>query len=374
MKFLFYFGHPAQYLSARETIKRLSKKKGNQVIILIKTKDVLEDLIKKDGIEYTNILPKERGSTKLAILLSLFHRILIILPILLKKRPDLLIGTDAALAQLGKILSINRVTIIEDDYPIVKHLADLTYPFTQTILCPEVCDVGGWESKKVGYEGYMKLGYLHPSVFTHDNTIKEKYFMSKKYALIRLSRLAAHHDIGIQGINENLLNEIIQRVRENGYDVWISAEGKLTEKYRCYCLNIDPTDMHHILASASLLVSDSQSMSVEASMLGVPSLRYSSFVGKISVLNELENRYGLTFGIQLGEKEKLLLKIDELLTNKELYATFQQKRRKMLDEKIDSTTFWVWFLENYPVSKKYMIDKKATQYSSKYAHVNYRKN
>ncbi|GAB3993250.1 DUF354 domain-containing protein [Spirosoma daeguense] len=352
MKFLFYFAHPAQYLALRETIVRLSSREKHTITILIKTKDVLEELIKTDGLSYTNILPKERGATRLAMLLSLFKRMRIILPIILKQKPDLLIGTDAALAQLGKLLNIHRITILEDDYAVIKNLADLTFPFTQTILCPDVCNVGSWQSKKVGYKGYMKLGYLHPNVFTADNTIPIKYGIPKDYVLIRLSRLAAHHDIGVRGLDENLLDQIIQTAKKRNYSIRISAEGQVAPKYNPYLLQIGPSDIHHVLANAKLLISDSQSMSVEASMLGIPSIRYSSLVNRISVLTELETKYNLTIGIQIGETEMLLSKINELLSSTDLYERFQNKRRKMLADKIDVTSFWVDFFENYPKSKQ----------------------
>jgi predicted glycosyltransferase len=74
MKILFYFGHPAQYLFLRETIMRLIDK-GHSIKILIKTKDVLEDLLLQDRLEYVNILPHERGKSKIAIAFSLLKGI-----------------------------------------------------------------------------------------------------------------------------------------------------------------------------------------------------------------------------------------------------------------------------------------------------------
>jgi predicted glycosyltransferase len=168
MKILIYFGHPAQYLFLRESVRRLSKR-GHKVTLLIKTKDVLETLIKKDGFDYINILQQERGSAKISIALSLLKRNLKILPIVLKTKPDLLISGDPSIAQLGRLLNIRRITITEDDYAVIKTLSKLANPFTETILCPVVCDVGKWGRKKIGYHGYMKLGYLHPNVFKPNN-------------------------------------------------------------------------------------------------------------------------------------------------------------------------------------------------------------
>jgi predicted glycosyltransferase len=353
MKILLYFGHPAQYLFLRETIRRLISK-GFQVKILIKTKDVLENLLILDGFEYTNILPEERGKSKLAIAYSLLKRNLVLFPILLRFKPNLVVGTDASIAQMGKLFNINRITITEDDYAVIKTLGDLTYPFTQTILCPKVCSVGKWDAKKIGYAGYMKLGYLHPNVFSQDKKIIEEYKLKKDYVIIRLAKLTAHHDFGIKGISYDFLEKLISIIEGKSMQVYISSEGALDDNYKKYLLKINPKDMHHVLSFASLLICDSQSMSVEAAMLGVPSLRYSSFSGRISVLEELEHNYGLTFGINPEYPERLISKLEELLAVSNLRGEFQLRKEKMLADKIDVTAFLVWFIENYPSSVKKM--------------------
>ena len=46
-------------------------------------------------------------------------------------------------------------------------------------------------------------------------------------------------------------------------------------------------------------------MAVEASVLGVPSVRYNSFYRKSSVLDELEYKFGLTFGFHAGAENEL---------------------------------------------------------------------
>ncbi len=364
MKILFYFGHPAQYLFLRETMIRL-KKKGVNIKILIKTKDVLEELLSKDGFEYTNILLQERGKSKILIALSLLKRELKILPIIIKYKPDILISTDAPFAQLGKLLGIHRITITEDDYEVIKTLGKLTYPFTEIILCPEVCEVGKWGHKKVGYSGYMKLGYLHPNVFSKDKTIIKKYNFSDKYVIIRLAKLTAHHDFGIKGIDSTFVLRIIATFEKQSYRVYISAEGEIEEQFDKYLLQINSNEMHQVLASASFLICDSQSMSVEAAMLGVPSIRFSSFAGRISVLEELEHKYQLTFGIKPDKPELLFNKIKELFELPNLKEEFQDRRKKMLKDKIDVTTFMVWLIENYPESVKIMKENPDYQYRFK---------
>ncbi len=88
MKIMFYFGHPAQYLFLREAVSRL-KSQDYSIIILIKTKDVLEDLLLEDNVEYTNILPRQRGSSKTSIITSLIKRVAKVFPLVLKEKPNL---------------------------------------------------------------------------------------------------------------------------------------------------------------------------------------------------------------------------------------------------------------------------------------------
>ena len=363
-KFLFYFGHPAQYFFLRATIRNLIVA-GHKVTMLIKTKDVLEDLIKADGFEYINILPQQRGLSKTAIVFSLVKRIFAILPILIKGRPTLMVSSDSSIAILGKILGISRITITEDDYGVIKHLADLTYPFTETILCPEVCDVGKFGQKKIGYAGYMKLGYLHPNVFTPDRKVVEAYQLPDKFILIRLARLTAHHDFGIQGISKFILQNLISVSKEYGSRVFISSETDLDRAFEQYHLKIAPTDLHHILAYASMLISDSQSMSVEAAMLGTPSIRFSSFAGRITVLEELEHRYQLSFGIVPTDQDKLFKKLRELLVEENMNSIFKQRRDTMLRDKIDVTMFLTWFLQEYPASREIMQQTPDKQFEFK---------
>lgn len=345
MKILFYFGHPAQYLFLRETIRRLKSDGNYEILILIKTKDVLETLLRADNLTYQNILVNERGITKFAIIASFFKRLMIIAKIFLKEKPNLVVGTDATIAQLGFIFGIKRITITEDDYSVIKTLGRLTYPFTQYILCPNVCNVGRWEKKKIGYEGYMKLGYLHPSIFIPEKDKLIKYKLFKKFVIVRLARLTAHHDFGISGIKYDILDKLIEYLNNKGYEVYISSESSLDKNYEAFKLNIQPEDMHHILSYASLLICDSQSMSVEAAMLGVPSIRYSSFAGKISVLEELEHVFRLTFGITPGDDEKLFKTLGELMSINNLDAEFKERQKYMLSKKINVTEFVELFIK-----------------------------
>lgn len=363
MRILVYLGHPAQFHFCKNIVLKLQDH-GHEVKILLKTKDMLEQLIQTNGFQYENIQVIKRKNNKLAILFASLRRTIHVLNIAKKFKADILIGTDASIAQTGFLLRKPAITTLEDDFEVISSLAKLTFPFTTAIVVPSVCNVGKWDYKKLSYEGYMKLAYLHPNNFTPDKKIVSKYISTDKYCIIRLTQLTAHHDNGIKGLNVSLVKEILKIAKEKGYRVYISSEENLEKCFSSYQLKIDENDIHHLMSFSSLLISDSQSMSVEAAMLGVPSLRFSDFAGRISVLEELETKYMLTFGIKTNRPEELIGRVNELLSNSSLETLFQERRQKMLADKIDVTAFFVWFIENYPESETIM--RKNSQYQLKF--------
>jgi predicted glycosyltransferase len=346
MNILVYAGHPAQYHFFKNAIRKLESD-GHKVKLLIKTKDILEDLVQEDGIEYENIQPKLRKNSKLSILLAAVKRTKRVMSIARKFKADILVGGDSSIAWSGWLLGRPSITVLEDDIEVVHSYARITYPFSKTILVPRVCRVGKWEKKKIPYDGYMKLAYLHPSYFAPDEEIVRSYGIAEPFMLVRLAKLTAYHDTGINGLDVSLVQKVIEISESRGYRVYITSEGDVDDSLKQYQLKIRHKDIHHIIAFSSMLVSDSQSMSVEAAVLGIPSIRFSDFSGRISVLEELENKYRLTFGIKTSEPQALLDKFSELLRLDGLKEDFQQRRLAMLKDKIDVTAFLVSFIENY---------------------------
>ena len=361
MKILIYIGHPAQYHFFKYTIKNL-KADGHDVRILINTKDILEQLLQEDGVQYENIQEKVRKNSKWGIFSASLRRTWEVLRVARTFRADLLIGTDSSIAQAGWLIGKPTMTTLEDDVEIIKNLARLTYPFTTDILVPTACCVGRWGRKKIGYAGYMKLAYLHPNYFTPNGEVVAAYGINGKYILVRLAKLTAHHDVGIKGLDKVVVAKVLGIAERAGYRVFISSESKVDKQFEKYQLKIRHTDIHHVMAFASLLISDSQSMSVEAAMLGVPNIRFSDFSGRIRVLEELENEYGLTLGIKTNESERLLDEVEKILLRSNAREEYDQQRAKMLREKIDVTAFFTWFIENYPHSRLVMRETPNYQY------------
>lgn len=365
MRLLIYCAHPAQFHFYKNIIIRLNSK-GHIVKLLIKSKDILETLVKEDGLEYKNILPEPRGNSALSLFYSLIKREVRILKAALKFKPDLLIGSDASVTHVGWLLRKPRIIVGEDDYHIVKVHNWLMMPFVTAILAPTVCNLGPFEKKKIGFNGYLKSSYLHPDVFQPEYNIVKEAGLNEPFCLIRSVGLSAHHDKGMKGLNPAIILTLITKLISSGFHVYLDSEDELPPELIQYRSEIKKTMMHHIMAFAALVISDSQSMSVEASLLGVPSIRFNDFSGKISVLEELEHKYQLTFGIPSTEPDRLFEKVDELMAEKNLKEIFHERKNKMMKEKINTLDFVVWFLDRFPESLDNLKSKGGTFYPEIY--------
>lgn len=351
MNFLFFLVHPSKYHVFKNTINRL-KSNGHTVEVVITSKDVLEELVKNEGWEYTNIFPEGRKmkgvNPKISAAINAIRTISRLRRYLKNKRYDLFI-TDDLIVINGKLRKIPTIHFQDDDITAVPESALLFY-FATHILSPSVSNFGKYQYKKIPFLGYKELGGLHPNVFTPDHSIVQKFNKNNEpYFIIRLVSLRATHDIGKSGLNNADVLKLINRLEQHG-KVYITAERELPVEFERYRINIRPNDIAHALSFAQFLISDSQTMSAEAGVLGTPYIRFNDFVDKISYLGELENIYKLGVGIKTKDKEKLFIQVEDFLNNKDLKEEWQIKRKKMLEDKIDLTAFMVWLFENYPKS------------------------
>ena len=241
---------------------------------------------------------------------------------------------------------------------------------------------------------------------------------------MRFASLNAHHDSGIKGINTEIAQRLIDILENSGSPtgldhfesdpasacslsadlgnklvpqnptdpsqlvpfstnspttnstsgnkprIYITSERPLEPQFEQYRIKINPLDMHHVMAFASLYIGDSQTMAAEAGVLGVPFVRFNDFVGRIGYLKELEDVYELGYGIhatplaanssirrndgsvQPSGVEALYKRVEQLVAmpSEERKATFQTRRERMLSEKIDCAKFLTYFIESYPQS------------------------
>lgn len=348
MKILIYLGHPAHFHNYKNTIAAL-KEQGHQVEVLIKKKDILEDLLRNAGIPYHNILEEGRKNSKVGILVGTAKRVWRLNRFCRVFKPDLLTGTSVENSIIGPFRHIPVININEDDAKVVPLYAKMSYPGASVILCPTTCDCGKWNKKAVKYEGYQELAYLHPNNFTPDKTAVEKYFPTNKpYFIIRFASLNAHHDNGIRGISAEIAQKLVDILEPYGR-IYITSERQLEPQFEKYRIVINPLDIHHVLAFADLYIGDSQTMAAEAGVLGTPFVRFNDFVGRIGYLRELEEKYQLGFGIKPDDVCTLYKTVESLVRMNDKSIVFGERKKRMLSEKIDYSQFLTAFLLHYPI-------------------------
>lgn len=352
MRIALFLGHPAHFHMLKHAAAIL-KQDGHEIYFVIKKKDILETLCQDAGLNYIKIR-EGRSNSKLGLVRSVLAMEWHMLRFIKRNKIDILVGSTLSFAT-AKLARKPVVVIGEDDANVVPRYAKMVYPFATVIFSPVSCNNGRWEYKSVKYPGFQKLATLHPNWFSADKKVVQENGIdpNKPYFLIRFAKLNAHHDAGVNGISTEIAQRLIDILSPHG-KIYITSERPLEPQFEQYRLHINPLDIHHIMAFATLYIGDSQSMANEAAMLGTPSLRFNDFVGakKIGVMEELEHVYGLTYGISSHEPERLYAKVGELLAMPNLREEFQKRRQKMLAEKIDVTAFLVYFIEGYPATVK----------------------
>jgi len=333
---LFDLGHPAHVHLFKNLIFHL-KKKQQAVLVTSRKKDVANDLLEYFGIPYISLSSPQ--SKSLLIIGELLKRDFSIFKLHKKYKFCLALGTSVSIAHLSALTKVKSFVFEEDDDEVVPPLPALTYPFASKIVNPKCLKFKKWEKKRLFHDSYHELAYLHPDHFSPDVSVLKKYQLEpQQYIIQRSSALKAHHDVDKKGLDIETLENLKDLIQD--YHVVSSVESQGEQK-------ILPWDMHHVLSFSKLLISDSQTMTAEAACLGVPSIRYSSFVGRISYLEELEHRYGLTFGFIPGDDKNMYAKVKELLQTANLSDTWQKKRENMLSEKIDFFKWMVKLVDSY---------------------------
>lgn len=347
MRILFFIVHPAKFRLFRDTVNTL-KSKGHTVDWVIVTKDTLEDFVKTEKWDYTNIFPEGRRIKIKPVLLGTAINMLITLYRLFKytwgKKYDLFITSDI-LSFVGWVKRTPTLVFQDDDFSIVPEYSPIWF-FATKVLAPESCNLGPLNYKKVSYKGSHKWAYCNPKYFKPDyNYVKSFNPLGEKYFLIRLVSLTASHDRGKKGLNDSILGRLVNTLEKHG-KVYIMSERELPLEYESMRLKLEPIHHLHAMYYAEMFVGDSQTMVSEAGLLGTPTIRFNDFVGKIGYLKE-EESYGLSYGFSTSQGEEMLEKVNEMLSQKDLKKEWKRRVQKYDSEHIDVTKFYIETIESY---------------------------
>ncbi len=362
MNILVDIGHPGQVHLFRYVIQKL-KDHQHHLTITVKDLPTAKKLLEAFQMPYISL--GRKFDSILLKGLSQFSYDCNLLKIANKSNIDIAVGSSITIAHASAFIKMKSVLLDDDDAKAVRLFSLFAHPFADCIVSPDALSHERNNNKGITFKGTHELFYLHPDYFKPDiSVVKEAGIdIETPFFILRFVSGKAYHDAGEKWMTMNQKLKIIDIIKEFG-NVFVTTERKIEPELEKWQLKISPEKIHHLMYYASMFIGDSQTMTSEAAILGTPALKCNTFAHKLSVPNMLEDKYDLCYSYQPDEFERMCLKIRELLQRKDLKEEWTQKRERFLSETINPTDFLVWFIENYPESKR--IIKQNPDYQNNF--------
>lgn len=348
-RILFDLGHPAHVHLFHPVIEQMSRR-GHVCRVTARAKDVTTRLLEHYGHRYHLLAPLGRRLS--GQLRELIQREWNLFRFARHEAIDLIVGTSVNAARVARYLGIESVIVNEDDVSAVPSWKWLGYPFATRIVTPDCLRYERWGTRHFTYPGNQELFYLHPNRFQADASVRKKLGLhpTERYGVVRLSALQAHHDLLARGITDQLLAEIVD-LCEGTCRVLITSERPLPARWEPRRVPAPPEEMLNILALATFVVGDSQTMIAEAAVLGRPAFRLSSFVGKLAYLHDLEQAR-LAFGFLPGAERQLVDQLKLILQDPHYQMENLRRRERWLASQIDPLPWFCDLLETGPDNQR----------------------
>ncbi len=364
MKVLFVCFHPVDPLVVINSAKKIEKKNGKVLFIIIEKEGIIKNIVSSYGFNNKVIgINKKSVIGKILFTFKIVSKLLIIIN---RFKPDIVFSPTSPYTSLACAISkAKSICWVDTETATINikyshwHVNSILLPFSFYNKLPY--------KNIIKYNGYKELAYLHPNNFKPNKDVLTELNLneSDKIVLMRFSALNAMHDIGLKSealVNDDKILEFIKNI-ENKYNakVFISVtERNLDNRFEKYKLTIAPEKYIHLLSFCSLYIGEGTTTASEAGVLGVPWVNIQKT--KRGYLIDQENTYGL--GIRTDDIDFAFRKAEEYLSDKNIKITWQKKRDKLLSDKIDVSAFLSWFIENYPESHKIM--KENPDYQNKF--------
>lgn len=359
MKILIDIAHPGHVHLFKNVYTELIKK-GHTVYVSTREIPIAIRLLNFYNIPFCNLGSKR--NTLIGKIVATLKQDVTLFKFVRKNSIDIGISSSIVLSHVAKF-SFMKSLIFDDDDDIAEPLVvKYGHPFADTVLSPQ--SIVRKTSNNIEYQGTHELAYLHPNRFQPDENVLNELGIKKgeKYFVLRFVAFKAHHDNGQYGINKEQKHRILELLKLYGR-IFITSENPIEPEFEEYRLPVPPEKIHSLIFYATLFLGDSQTMTSEAAIIGVPALKCNTFAGKLSIPNKLENKYGLCYSYQPTEFENFYAHIQQLLEKENLKYEWKQKRANFLKDNIDVSAFFVWFIENFPESKKIIKENPGLQYN-----------
>ena len=346
MKILIDIGHPAHVHYFKNFIWTM-RKKGHEFLITARNRQHVFDLLRAYNFDYVN-----RGKGSSNILGKIFYipnADFLLYKVAKKFKADLFLSFSSMYAaHASKMLRKPHIAFDDTEHAKFEHM--LYVPFTD-VVCTPSCFQKDFGKKHMRFNGYMELCYLHPNYFKPNPEVLDELNLNKddKFFVLRFVSWGASHDVGQMGLSLKDKLDMVKELEKHGR-VIITSEEPLIADLERYRNILSPEKIHDLLYYATMYIGEGATMASESAILGTPSLYVNTL--SLGYIAEESERYGLIniFSDPKKGQESSLKKALELIENKNLKRDWQEKRDRMLSDKIDVTKFMVDFVENYPKS------------------------
>lgn len=345
MRILVDIGHPAHVHYFKHAIA-IWKAHGHEVIITARDRNHIADLLKDQGLEFTN---RGKGSdSKLGKLMYMAYADLLLLGVVLRKWPDIYISFSSPYAaQISWLFRKPHICLNDTEHTDRSH-SIFTYPFSSTILTPK-CYKNDLGPKHYKLNSVIEGLYLSNGRFVPDTEVIRKLRgpEDQDYVLVRFVSWKAHHDYGQSGMSDQVKRDLIDLLKTR-YKVYVSAEGDIPQEYRGMEIKIEVSQMHDAIAGAQMFVGESGTMASESAFLGVPAL----YINSLPLMGYLamEQEHGLLKHFR--KSDGIVEFLRSWMDDPDLKTRAEDNAAKLRGSFNDPTDVLVKLVENYPEELK----------------------
>ena len=344
MNILIDIGHPG-HVHLLHGVAEEMKKRGHKVFYSVRDIPVAKRLMEHYGMTPWVDLGGKKDSL-MGKAQTVLSQDMQLLRFVRKNHIDLGLSSGLVLSHVSRLTKMKSFMFDDDDDAAEPLVTKYGHPLTDIVFTPDC--IHRKTKHAVYYAGTHELAYLHPNRFTPDPSVLQHAGLTEgeRFFIMRFVALKGHHDVGQAGLSLEQKRALVDLLKAHGR-VIITSERAVEPEFEPYRLPVPPEEIHSLMAYSSMFVGDSQTMTSEAAILGVPALKCNTFAGRLSVPNMLEDKYGLCYAYLPERFEDMLAQIRHLLDMpfESLHAEWQAKRQRMLQEMIDPTEFFINHIE-----------------------------
>ena len=345
--------HPAHVHFFRNAIDDLEDR-GHHVHVFAREKDIALDLLDAYEIDHEVLAGAAGGlvgkaAVQLAYEWRLFRRARRI-------DPDVMVAIgEPGVVHVAALLGSRSIVFTDTEHATYRKR--FVYPMADQVCSPEYYSdhIG---DNHIKYPGYHELAYLHPDRFTPDPAPVREMGIDPEDRLVvlRLVSWEAAHDIGDSGIDD--VTDVVEQLEAAGATVVITAEGELPPALAPHEITAPPERIHDLLYHADLFIGESATMATESAILGTPAILVTTIRG-MGNIRELRDEYELVFSYADATRHADAIERAVEILESETDDRWEQRRQRLLSEKIDTTTFLTTLAEDGQVGAAVFEDPPA---------------